>query len=654
MRKIVITLLSVFLSCGVVAQGQIPKQPQQPTQKQIVLPGKIQASALAPLAESGYLGVDENAGINWFDARGKKSAHLSVSAELLDVRENVGINYKGKLTQLDVAATVLLPEQQPALIVLNKRSKQIAILARLPVPAFKIENLCLSRDRANNVSLYLLDERGTAEHWLVLDAQGNQHSKKLRTLPIAPNSKSCSVDDTGEALFIAEESVGVWAFGASAEAAPGRRIVDMAAPFGKLSESAELLNAIPGGLLVFDAEHKQLNLYRMEKKSPALVNSIAVANVDEIENLNARYDAIKQQLQVVLFDEGKKQHVELQIPWVQPQPEKLPALAISSVTADGQTQVMARFGDAADDPAIWINKNNPPQSRVIGTNKQQGLFVYDLQGREVQHFNTGKLNNVDVRYGIRVGAQQVDIAVATNRDDNSLAIYTIDPASGVLTFSGSVKTSLEDIYGFCLYQSSANAKTYAIPNAKSGEFQQIELTAAVDKKNAVTWQGKVVRRFFVNSQPEGCVADDRHQRLFIGEEDVALWTLGAEPGASPQPELVLAAGDTLVADVEGVGIYAGEKTSYVVVSSQGNNTFVVMEALPPFTLRGIIRIDLDAAGNIDGVSETDGLEVSSANFGGEFSEGLLVVQDGHKVMPEAPQNFKYMAWKKIRAALQLE
>ncbi|PUA28882.1 MAG: phytase [Cellvibrio sp. 79] len=642
MRKIVITLLSscLYLSVGAVAQ------------EQKTLSGKIRASAVVPLVQSSYLGVDERAGITWFDARGKRKAHLSTPAELLDVRENVAVNYNGKLTAFDVAATVLLPEQQPALIALDKPGKKIIELARLPIPAFKIENLCLSRDPANNISVYLLDERGTAEHWLVLDAHGNQQTKKMRSLPISPNSKSCSVDDASERLFVAEESIGVWAQGASVESSPGRTVVDMSSPFGKLSDTAELISAIPGGLLVFDGEQKKLHVYRTYKFE--LINSIAVNDVDEAEYLASRYDSVKQQLTVVLFDEGKKQHHEIIIPWGHAQSQKLPVLAISSVTANAQTQMMARFGDAADDPAIWVNKNNPQQSRVIGTNKQQGLFVYDLQGNEVQHFNTGKLNNVDVRYGMQVGQQQLDIAVATNRDDNSLAIYTIDPASGNLNFSGSVKTNLEEIYGFCMYQSPVSAKIYAIPNAKSGEFQQIELTAILDKKKTVTWKGKVVRRFFVKSQPEGCVADDQHQRLFIGEEDVALWTLGAEENASTTPELVLAAGDTLVADVEGVGVYAGKEKSYVVVSSQGNNTFVVMDALPPFKMRGIVRIDLDAANNIDGVSETDGLEVSSVNFGGAFNEGLLVVQDGHKVMPEAPQNFKYVAWKKIREALRLE
>ena len=56
----------------------------------------------------------------------------------------------------------------------------------------------------------------------------------------------------------------------------------------------------------------------------------------------------------------------------------------------------------------------------------------------------------------------------------------------------------------------------------------------------------------------------------------------------------------------------------------------------------------------DGASETDGLEVTSANLGGPWSQGLLVVQDGRKRMPESTQNFKLVPWADIARALGLE
>ena len=53
--------------------------------------------------------------------------------------------------------------------------------------------------------------------------------------------------------------------------------------------------------------------------------------------------------------------------------------------------------DAADDPAIWINTENPENSLVIGTDKNAGLYSYNLNGEIVQFLKAGALNNVDLR-----------------------------------------------------------------------------------------------------------------------------------------------------------------------------------------------------------------------------------------------------------------
>ena len=46
--------------------------------------------------------------------------------------------------------------------------------------------------------------------------------------------------------------------------------------------------------------------------------------------------------------------------------------------------------------------------------------------------------------------------------------------------------------------------------------------------------------------------------------------------------------------------------------------------------------------------------MTSANLGGPWSQGLLVVQDGRKRMPEGRQNFKAIAWSQVVEALQLD
>jgi 3-phytase len=602
--------------------------------------------AFAP-GEKGQGRVELGEALIWRNSNGEVIAQYSHKLELLDWR------YRGDEIWL---ATMVLPEQQPVILALNKQQHSLREIVRLPLPGFKAENLCLSQDVNNALFMYLLDERGIAEHWLVANGQGNVKPTLMRKLPIAPNSKSCSVDDTREQLFIAEEEVGIWMHPASVEAAPGRRPIAMNKPFGELRGVVESLVAIPGGLLALDSDKREILVYRQTDKGWDLVNTLSFPSLKKPDTLSAVLDTVQQQIQVLMGDEKTGQQYAFNLPWQFQDKGREHKLAVLSVQPEIQTQPVAKFGDAADDPAIWVNHKKPGKSLILGTNKQQGLFVYDMQGREVQRFDTGRLNNVDVRQGIMKGKARVDIAMATNRDDNSLSLYEINPRTGKMDFVASIATNMKEIYGFCLYQSPTTSDLYAIPNDKSGEFQQIRIKAVMDgaQKNTWQWQGELVRRFQVKTQPEGCVADDKRQRLFVGEEDTGIWTLGAEPDTGTELQLVMEAGEQLVTDVEGLAIYQHGQHPYLVVSSQGNNTYLVLDAVAPYQLRGAFRIDMDIARGIDGVSETDGLELLSLNFGGEFREGLLVVQDGHKVMPETPQNFKYVSWEKIRKGLGLE
>lgn len=314
-----------------------------------------------------------------------------------------------------------------------------------------------------------------------------------------------------------------------------------------------------------------------------------------------------------------------------------------------QTEPVARRGDAADDPAIWIHPLDPTQSLILGTNKKQGLLSYDLAGKTRQLLEVGRVNNVDVRQRVQLAgrALPVDLAVATQRDDNALAVFEID-ANGTLRDVARIATDLDDIYGTCLYQ-PASGGLEVIANDKDGRFVQYRIDW---RDNA--YVGVVVRRFSVASQPEGCVADDRAGRLFIGEEDHGIWTLTADASAVAAPQLVLPVGPRLVADVEGLALYHGARASYLIASSQGDNSFVVLDAQPPFAYRGAFRIGINAAAGIDGVSETDGLEVTALDLGGAYGEGMLVVQDGFNRLPDAPQNFKLVAWKDIARVLGLE
>jgi len=141
--------------------------------------------------------------------------------------------------------------------------------------------------------------------------------------------------------------------------------------------------------------------------------------------------------------------------------------------------------------------------------------------------------------------------------------------------------------------------------------------------------------------------------LFVGEEDVAVWAVDARPDQPATLTRVIGVGDQVHDDIEGLALYQTAKQSYLVISSQGNDSYVVLDAAPPYAVRGAFRVGVNADAGIDGTSETDGLDVTSANLGGPFAQGMLVVQDGRKRMPEQSQNYKYIPWAEVAKTLKL-
>jgi 3-phytase len=571
---------------------------------------------------------------------------------LLDKQGNTLSRIKGAFAGLDsrslgdqvLVASNDKDKQQVALFNLDPKSHQWQAPSYLPARDYAVNGVCLYQDDASNIYLFTVGEEGKGEQWLVAaDSRRLPTPLLVRSLPLPPQAKFCKVDDAAQNLFVNEENVGWWAYPAHAEADASRVPVAMVEPFGNLKKSAGDMALVPGGLLGLDPEAAQLNLYQQQGKGWAPVASLALAGVTEPEHLALRQTP--QGLQLLVQDGASNKLYEGALAW-KATPASLPPVLVS-VKPAVQTDVVMSQGDAADDPAIWLHPQTPALSQVLGTNKQQGLEVYDLQGKRVQHLPVGRLNNVDVRPGFELGGRTVDLAVATNRDHNSLSVFSIDRATGTLQEAGEIATPVSDIYGLCLFK-APSGEIYSFANDKDGTFVQHRLYAKGDKV-----EGELVRQFKVATQPEGCVADDRNQRLFIGEEDVAVWAVDARPDQPATLTSVIKVGGPVHDDIEGMGLYQTEKDNYLVISSQGNDSYVVVDAEPPYALRGAFRVGVNAAAGIDGASETDGLEVTSSNLGGPWSKGMLVVQDGRKRMPEQAQNFKYIPWSEVAKALRL-
>jgi 3-phytase len=334
-----------------------------------------------------------------------------------------------------------------------------------------------------------------------------------------------------------------------------------------------------------------------------------------------------------------------------------------------------RFGDA-DDPAIWVHPTNPEQSLVIGSLKEGGLEVYSLSGAVVQSLEPEgvRYNNVDLIYNFSLAENSVDIAVASDRYKDNLAVFSIDATTGELTditapdnvliFTPEGESSDEETtaYGLALYQTSD--ATYAfVSRRETGDIAQLELQD--NGQGQVTYS--TVRTFSLpipeggeleEAQIEGMVVDTDMGVLYLGQENVGVWKVSADPSSEETPTLMQGIDEILQADVEGLTIYYGEGTEgYLLVSSQGDNTFAVFTRTDNAYL-GSFQIGDN--GDIDGSQECDGAQVINVPLGSQFSQGLLVVQDGNNLpevmveddgeMENASTSFKYVSWESVANA----
>lgn len=323
---------------------------------------------------------------------------------------------------------------------------------------------------------------------------------------------------------------------------------------------------------------------------------------------------------------------------------------IATVSPQSETEaVIASRGDKADDAAIWVHAQNPSLSLIIGTNKDSrgGLEVYDLSGKRLQFIQSGKMNNVDIRYGFPLGTARVDLVCATNRSNDSLGCYRIDPDIRRLAFVGNIHSNWSSgIYGVCMYKSKRTNLFYVIANDQSGQVRQFRLDGYSGRLRS-----QLVRRFEVGGKTEGCVADDDLGRLYIGEEARAVWRYSAEPDGDPVRTVVDTSQGNLKADIEGMTIYyQRDGTGYLIISSQGSSTFSVYTREGGNRYLGSFRIGSTTEG--DSVSATDGVDVTSANLGASFPKGLLVAHDGVNAGARTT-NFKLVSWMEVENSLRL-
>jgi 3-phytase len=379
--------------------------------------------------------------------------------------------------------------------------------------------------------------------------------------------------------------------------------------------------------------------------------------------------------------------------------------ALPLVAATGETGALhddeAGGNSDADDPAIWRNPVDPGRSLVVATAKEGGLRVYDLDARLVQSLPApkppaeddapGRYNNVDLVTGLRTTTGRADVAVVSDRGNDRLRVYRIDPArpGGPLTditdpaaapvFSAD-QAEINDqrtAYGLATWTDRTSGRAYALVSRRERTrlallelvpaalgrvgyrtIRTLDLPSAFRLPDGTTWRpcaepGEL-------PQVEGMVVDPATGTLYAGQEDIGIWRLRADltgrpvlvdkvkeygvpgtydeeteecvPGADPGY-----GGKRLSADVEGLTLLQErDGDGYLLASSQGDDTFALYdrEVSEDNEYEGGFRIGA-ATPTLDSVQECDGAAILNAPLGRRYPRGLLVVQDGQET-PAVP------------------
>lgn len=305
-----------------------------------------------------------------------------------------------------------------------------------------------------------------------------------------------------------------------------------------------------------------------------------------------------------------------------------------------------------DDPAIWINKQNPAQSLIIGTDKEEetgGLYAYDLQGKIVNKvYPMDRPNNVDVAYDFVLNGEKMDIAVVTERKKHRIRIFSLPDLKpvdngGIPVFEDSEQ---KDPMGIALYTNAQNGKMYAVVGRKEGlsgaYLYQYELIAT---NGTIT--GKLVRKFGTYSgkkEIEAIMVDNELGYIYYSDETMGVRKYYANPEKGNE-ELAFFGQTEFKRDHEGIALYkTNEKEGYILVSDQQANNFIVFkregETNNPHQHKMIAKIPFSTI-------ESDGADAINFNFGAPFEKGIFVAMSNGKV-------FHYYDWNIIQAEIDIQ
>ena len=304
----------------------------------------------------------------------------------------------------------------------------------------------------------------------------------------------------------------------------------------------------------------------------------------------------------------------------------------------------------SDDPAIWINRKDPANSLILGTDKQEkdgGLYAFDLKGKMLKDrkaYPLDRPNNVDLAYDIVVSGDTMDVAVVTERGPGQIRLFSLPGFEPI--DNGGIKVFEDDslnnkVMGVALYKRPSDSKLFAILSRKEGTVNTDKYLYQYElKSDSLGIYGELVRRFGQFSgtkEIEAVAVDVELGYVYYSDEHYGVRKYYADPEKGDE-ELAVFGLDGFTDDREGISIYkTGPDTGYIIVSDQGAHQFQVFprEGTADNPHQHVVITTLPVS-----ALSSDGSESTSIALGEDFPKGMFVAMSDNKT-------FEIYDWRDI-------
>jgi 3-phytase len=181
--------------------------------------------------QSLVLGTDKKGGLNVFDLEGRRIQLVSDSSRPNNVDVLYGFPLEGRTVDLVVAGTRSRSRPGIAFWQIDPDSRRLSEVGA--VPAFNVFDgaepygSCVYKSPRDHAFYVFVTSKDGAVEQYRLDADGRAsiQATRVRTLRVDSTAEGCVADFDLGRLYVAEEDVGIWGFGAEPDSGTSRTLV---------------------------------------------------------------------------------------------------------------------------------------------------------------------------------------------------------------------------------------------------------------------------------------------------------------------------------------------------------------------------------------------------------------------------------------------